>query len=104
MKNLREIKQLVFAILIIVVIVLSAINLSKITKLESKINNLKDADTIVVTDDTKEAETVENRNKCPHNWKVLDKDDSWHSSIVTCDKCGEIKLVDYRNHRRKKAE
>ena len=43
-------------------------------------------------------------SKCIHDWKVLDKNDSYFSSLVTCKKCGELTLVDYKNHRMKTKE
>ena len=103
MKRIREYTELFFFLLLITITILSAVNIAKTNKIKSQLDMIKDADKVVVTEEVK-TETVENRNECPHNWKVIDRDNDWNSSLVTCDKCGEIKLVDYRNHRIKKAE
>lgn len=103
MKRIREYTELFFFLLLITITILSAVNIAKTNKIKSQLDMIKDADKVVVTEEVK-TETVENRNECPHNWKVIDRDNDWDSSLVTCDKCGEIKLVDYRNHRIKKAE
>ena len=103
MKRIREYTELFFFFLLITITILSAVNIAKTNKIKSQLDMIKDADKVVVTEEVK-TETVENRNECPHNWKVIDRDNDWDSSLVTCDKCGEIKLVDYRNHRIKKAE
>lgn len=103
MKRIREYTELFFFLLLITITILSAVNIAKTNKIKSQLDMIKDADKVVVTEEVK-TETVENRNECPHDWKVIDRDNDWDSSLVTCDKCGEIKLVDYRNHRIKKAE
>ena len=103
MKRIREYTELFFFLLLITITILSAVNIAKTNKIKSQLDMIKNADKVVVTEEVK-TETVENRNECPHNWKVIDRDNDWDSSLVTCDKCGEIKLVDYRNHRIKQAE
>ena len=103
MKRIREYTELFFFLLLITITILSAVNIAKTNKIKSQLDMIKDADKVVVTEEVK-TETVENRNECLHNWKVIDRDNDWDSSLVTCDKCGEIKLVDYRNHRIKQAE
>ena len=69
-------------ILLIVAAVLLAILNVRIARLSQPVEQ------IVVTQE----KVVE----CTHNWKVIDSNDEFDTVIVSCDKCGDIVMADYR--------
>lgn len=44
---------------------------------------------------TQEVKVVENR--CAHKWELIDSRDT--TSILSCNKCGELRLIDHYNKR-----
>lgn len=42
-----------------------------------------------------EARTVE--VNCKHQWKILDNIE--HSTLITCNKCGKLAIVDFNNNK-----
>ena len=106
LKNRYTINNLVVSLILLfsIIILLTVCKIgNKIEKLE---NTIKTSDNITITQpvetDTdlkiKEAKQISESN-CNHNWKVVDVNESFDAITMTCDGCGGIRLVDYRNHK-----
>lgn len=76
-------------ILVSIALFLTAVNI-KFSASNSN-NNVKDENITVITD----------AEPCSHDWTVLDENDDYYSALVNCKKCGELVIIDYRNHRMK---
>ena len=97
MKRLRDYFELVVFILLIGLTILSSINIAKVKALKTSIENNTSIEVSADAKDNKQTVT----NSCSHNWVVLDRELAAENtdSLITCKKCGDLKLIDYLNHK-----